>query len=416
MNRASRKNKSAWRKNIDITDVDTFLEEQRQDERVGHIADKSNDDLFCLDVSKNSPKSNLKSIRKKKFAERPKSLSSLENASKVSDPIVKRNIISNASKLSLLAKKEAKSKERKFPSRALKKTQQLKDIWEEEDSSLGELKNEWFNENVVLHHLKQTGKPKVKVADSTHAKPYEIPNVELPAGGISYNPSIDDYNTLKQAIIEKEKQKIKAERHLDRVITQKFGVMSKEQRDKQVLMEMSEGLFDQEEKEVVTNEDEEDYAAINLPVENKKKDRRARNRKTREIAKRNAKVSLDIELKKLKDINRMAELNGDINKKQKITKRKQENRTVRLEEKRKMPGRVAYLKFEEAEPDFAEPADLTDSLRGLVSSRSLLADRYKSFQKRTLIAPKKYRDGIPRSNRSTLKKWKRYVLDSHKEI
>lgn len=87
---------------------------------------------------------------------------------------------------------------------------------------------------------------------------------------------------------------------------------------------------------------------------------------------------------------------------------------MRLEEKKNVPGRVAYLQFEEAECDFLEPTDLTDSLRTLAPKRSLLADRYKSFQKRTLIAPKKYRDGISRSNASTLKKWKRYTLASHK--
>lgn len=33
--RFSKKNKDAWRKRIDISDVDAFLEEQRQDERIG---------------------------------------------------------------------------------------------------------------------------------------------------------------------------------------------------------------------------------------------------------------------------------------------------------------------------------------------------------------------------------------------
>lgn len=33
--RASRKNKRAWRKNIDHQDVDNFLEEQRLEERIG---------------------------------------------------------------------------------------------------------------------------------------------------------------------------------------------------------------------------------------------------------------------------------------------------------------------------------------------------------------------------------------------
>lgn len=33
--RVSKRNKESWRKHIDITDVDKFLDEQRQDERIG---------------------------------------------------------------------------------------------------------------------------------------------------------------------------------------------------------------------------------------------------------------------------------------------------------------------------------------------------------------------------------------------
>lgn len=33
--RVSKRNKVSWRKNIDISDVNTFLEEQRQEERIG---------------------------------------------------------------------------------------------------------------------------------------------------------------------------------------------------------------------------------------------------------------------------------------------------------------------------------------------------------------------------------------------
>ena len=33
--RISRKLKSSWRKNVDITDVEDFLENQRQEERIG---------------------------------------------------------------------------------------------------------------------------------------------------------------------------------------------------------------------------------------------------------------------------------------------------------------------------------------------------------------------------------------------
>lgn len=69
-------------------------------------------------------------------------------------------------------------------------------------------------------------------------------NVEIPVSGASYNPSIDDYNELKQTVVDKERKKIKHSEHLDRVVTQKFLKMSKEERESMVLKEMSEGLFE----------------------------------------------------------------------------------------------------------------------------------------------------------------------------
>lgn len=33
----SRKLKSSWRKHVDITDVENFLEEQRTEERIGYV-------------------------------------------------------------------------------------------------------------------------------------------------------------------------------------------------------------------------------------------------------------------------------------------------------------------------------------------------------------------------------------------
>lgn len=39
--RFSKKTKDAWRKRIDISDVDAFLEDQRQEERIGYVWDIS---------------------------------------------------------------------------------------------------------------------------------------------------------------------------------------------------------------------------------------------------------------------------------------------------------------------------------------------------------------------------------------
>lgn len=419
------KTKAGWRKNVDISDVDTFLEEQRQEERIGNVADKSDAELFLSDTLPSAGKT-LKKTRKEKFSAEPKFCISLENSSKVPDPIVKRNRVTNEAKIAKRKSLVSRLEQKKL--KALVGNQQKslrgaktarnfsKDLWAEEPIPV-ELKDEWFPQNVVLHHMKNTGRPLVKVAESTHAKPNAVRNVELPVGGSSYNPSIDDYNELKQNIIEKERKKIKHSEHLDRVVTKKFIKLSNEEREAMVLKEMSEGLFENADQAASEedDDDENEYSAINQPVQNKKKKRSERNKQLRAVAKRKMEVATKVELKKIKDINKVRELTSELNKREKKLQKKQENRLKRLEEKKQKPGRVAYLQYEEPEDDFVEPTELADCLRTLTPSKSLVADRFKSFQKRTLIAPKKHRDGISRTNRSTLKKWKRYTLPSHKE-
>lgn len=49
--RVSKKNKKSWRKNVDISDVDNFLEDQRLEERLGvKYAEQKDEDLFELDT------------------------------------------------------------------------------------------------------------------------------------------------------------------------------------------------------------------------------------------------------------------------------------------------------------------------------------------------------------------------------
>lgn len=394
---ASKKNKASWRKNVDISDVEGFLEEQREHERLaGNVADRSDAELFVEE--KKPQKGGLRSrreLRKQQFEGKPKFCAALENTSKVTDPVLKRNVITNKEKLLAIGKRKSKAEAVSVGVRKKKVVKDkvvTKDLWADEDS----------------------GKKPIR------ARPNAVSNVELPPAGASYNPSIDDYNELKQAVVESEKKHIKRAQHLDRVVTAKFGKkLTPEQREKQLFEEMSEGLFEKPSKKASgkkeAEEDTEDYKAINAPVLNKKKTRAQQNKKFREVAKRNAAVALKEELKKLADINRLPEMNSKLAKNEKNIEVKRGRRAVRDEEKKQLPGRVAYMQYEAPEPDFVEPTQLTDKLRTVAPNKSLVVDRFKSLQKRGLIAPKKHRDGILRTNRSTLKKWKRYTLNSHKE-
>ncbi|XP_053686053.1 ribosome biogenesis protein NOP53-like [Sabethes cyaneus] len=393
MGRTSRKNKSSWRKNIDVSDVDQFMEEQREDERVrdGAILDTQ---LFMEDDNK----LNLKQSRKKKFQASPKFCTSLKNPSQIVVPVAKLNV----------KKPVPASKHSKRIKNVQLKTNKT-DIWETSD--LAEKKKKSLNDAVNQHTGARTEKQQL------NKKQTVIPNVEIPKPGTSYNPALDDYNELRMSVVKKEKEIHKRKEHFDRVITNKFTKMSKQDRDDLVWNEMAEGLLENKDNQDTSDDErtDEEYKAVNPPVENKKKNRKAKNKKQRTIQKRNTEVTVKEELKKYTDIEKIATLKSDLNKREALTKKKQENRAKRVKDKLSNPPRVSYLKFEESEADFAEPTELTGSLRTICANRSLIVDRFKSCQKRALIAPKKHRDGILRSNKSRLKRWKRYTKGDHKD-
>ena len=86
--RVSKKNKSSWRKHVNVDDVESFLEEKRLEERIGWTG---GDDLFQLDSKPtDSTFLTLKQKRRIKSTEVPKCFAMLYPHTKVEDPIRKR--------------------------------------------------------------------------------------------------------------------------------------------------------------------------------------------------------------------------------------------------------------------------------------------------------------------------------------
>ncbi|XP_053682216.1 ribosome biogenesis protein NOP53-like [Sabethes cyaneus] len=393
MRRGSRKNKSSWRKNVDVSDVEQFLREQREDESMGDGATLDSE-LFVMDDLRRNH--NLKLSRKEKFQASPKFCLSLRSAHHVAEPEAKLNI-----------RKLVPSSKRPKVTQKIKESTKTHatDIWE--NNIAIEDAPKLLNNAIMQHKGASTGKQRLSIKQTA------VCNVEVPEAGASYNPALDDYNELKMSVVKKEREVNKHKEHYDRVITNKFTKMSKQDRDNMIWNEMAEGLLENEDNK--DNEYDEDYNAINPAVANKKKDRKAKNKIRRAIHKRNADAIIKAELKKCTDIERITTFTSDLDNREAKIMKKQENRAKRLKEKLLKPPRVSYLKFEESEADFAEPTELTGTLRKIAPNKSLIVDRFKSYQKRALIAPKKHRDGILRGNKSYKKCWKRYTKSGHKD-
>ncbi|XP_073829414.1 ribosome biogenesis protein NOP53 [Musca autumnalis] len=462
--RISKKNKSAWRK-TDIQDVEEYLEEQRQEERIGSFTEKKDEELFKIDVTPADAKKPtvLTEKQKRKLnAKKPlRSWQALENTSKVQDPIVKRNIIkqkkagrnieeevvnptkprhkqANEDRLKTYAKVEEKIKKL-----ATKIPDTNKDIWMEEDfrDKVPGLKDEkgWISEELAKYNAQKLGIPVYKVHDSIRHKTTKAKKFEPPHPGTSYNPSLEDHQKLIADIVDKEEKIIKEEQHLKRVTTQMFRKVTAEEREQQHLKEMSAGIDDDDEEEdgeedsgneendgdennksnkksgkksknkKENNEDDTAYTTLNPPVENKKKSKAARNRELRQKELQKKLAEKRALKKQIADLNRIKSIKSEVLAEEEELKKLMKRRKKAEFKKKFETKRLGRLKFNEPDQDVNMPDELSGNVRNIQTGTSLLIDRFKNFQKRNIL-PVSVATGKQKKP-----KVKRFPRSSHKE-
>ncbi|KAH8303430.1 hypothetical protein KR059_010990 [Drosophila kikkawai] len=431
--RISKKNKSAWRK-TDIQDVEQFLEDQRQEERIGTFADKKDEDLFVQDATPQKAKTTVLSVKQKRKlnAQKPmRSHQALENTSKVQDPIVKRNHVKqkkNGRNIELEVCNPTKPRhrqansdraayytklEQRLEAKKSKKVVADKDIWQEVDfrDAIPGLKDKkgWISRDLALHTAGNIGKKVVKTHASLHHKTTRAKKFELPHPGMSYNPSPEDHQALIEQVVEREEGIIKKEQHLKRVTTSMFAKVTPEERDKRHLQEMSQGIEDEEEQEnAEKDDDDKPYHTINAPVENKKKSKQARRNELKQ-----KELQRQTELKrKLKqqtaDLIRIKSIRHELDDEEEDLNDLKKRRKQRAEKAKFEPKRLGRHKFEEPDVDVNLPEDIAGNLRNVKTESSLLKDRFHLLQRNNMLPTTK---AVSRKKA----KVKKYVRNSHKE-
>lgn len=191
-------------------------------------------------------------VRKQVGMRAPRCFASLENTSKVSDPISKRNRVrtqdekkhykekvANREK-GVISQRETQSTTdrlaayRKMDERKATKTDPfVQDVW-----SMGSLKerrtefrHEFIEPHVTDHNLCNTGTPVANVPKSAFHKRSQLNAIPLPHPGTSYNPSFKDHQDLMDSVTTYETTIIRREDHLKRVTTSMFDKVTAQQRD-----------------------------------------------------------------------------------------------------------------------------------------------------------------------------------------
>ncbi|XP_076652703.1 ribosome biogenesis protein NOP53 [Halictus rubicundus] len=401
--KVSKKTKKSWRKHVDIEDVDKFLENTRQEERLGSFSNRENDDLFVISTK---PEVLSKKARRELLqSKEPRCFNVLKPHSSVPDPIAKRNRVRTKEerKNPILLKKEALRKAQgivklkdklRLKNKAIaaekillrpKRGEFKDDVWKEKTDN--GIDTEWMYPDTVRHTMTHFGVKKKRLPTSLHKKPSVLPAIEVPHPGTSYNPSYEDHQNLLREVAEKELELMKEEKHLERVTTKMFKKVSPAEKEKNFMNEMSEGLNLENENTVEDIDEDTDVKSVNPPVKNAKKTRvqRRKQKEQRALAHRIEKEK--VEKKKLADIYKLRLLDKQLTKRERKQKMLREKRLKQKVLKVTETKVLSKIKFEPLDPDFKLLHELTGNLRSSAPAGNLLQDRFKSLQQRNIVAP-----------------------------
>ncbi|KAI0074340.1 P60-like protein [Panus rudis PR-1116 ss-1] len=418
-NQSSRKGKKAWRKHVDLEDVEEKLEEIRTEERVvgSALHAKSDSELFQIDVKgddnvrKRLPKFSTSQLTSAKIlAQRsavPAVISRFTSFSNSASAAAKRKLnLSHEEKERLL---RIGKKVRKGPFNAvmdptevgagsalLEVTEAVKksgtyDVWGAKDES-EDIEIDGVDREVPIPGKK----PKVKAPKTPNPRQQiAVSAVPTPHEGTSYNPPVTSHQTLLQAAIQKEEQRAKEAEE-----NQAMRAKLEEARKKAAEEEMNadgEGAVAgmkvdlPKEGQEETNEDEngEILPAKKMPERKTKQERlkaakrRAESRAILEKLHQKRLLSSIPSAKSLrKSVLKQASLRAQQRAEQ---KRKEEEERM----KKGLAGRkLGKHVVPEGEIDVQLGEELSESLRGLKPEGNLFRDRFLNLQHRALVEPR----------------------------
>jgi len=421
-NKASKKGKKSWRKNVDMKAVDAALEEARFEERVGgSFADRADDKLFRIEEA---PSHEEKRDRKK--PRKLRCFANLEGLPGVPDPKPLRNhtklpedrenpIVKAMKEKKVasgkLGKKDAeriasrkRHHEEKEASKEERKTRRRTkfdfDIWADEDDNSTNKREqlpskEWVDKDALIHTAKGKSKHTPKAAAKRDFSTGSLlPAVEVPHAGSSYNPSVEEHQELlwKATMVELAKEKELS--RIERQTTAMFPSKGKAPTAQDRVKEMSEGILglNQDEGDEEEKEDKADAAEDNdtekvdgdQQVVKPKTRKQKRDRRCRMFEEQKEKRMKETKIREM-EVMRVKSLKKELSKEDQKTLENQERREKQRVEKMSGPIQLSNYKYEPQELELKLSDELTGNLRNLSPEGSLLEDRFKSMQRRNMI-------------------------------
>lgn len=350
----SRKGKKAWRKNVNIDDIQQGLEESR--ERQILLGDDSNDFIIDDEGDLNLNKQ-AKKLKSNEILTNKSKIPALENGKNNKIQGVNKNKVHKLMKLSGRIQNESALKARVDKDGIIKAAS--KDPWAEEkteDSTPKILKK-----SAIHERTKPTHAPKTLSYKSIEL---DIPQDPVIESGKSYNPTIESWKSL----INKEFN-LENEKYLKELKIQEYQAKIQEIIENSNENEIMEDSTDSNESEAEEEGKEEDYKlSINKPNQIKIKTKSQRNKQKRN------KQRLELESKladlkhQLADLNKLEDYNKEVDSKKPVPKLKKTKKLF----KHNLIEKPLEVKLSD---------ELTDNLRNVKTEGNLLYDQMFNLQK-----------------------------------
>ncbi|KAI5951896.1 hypothetical protein KGF54_004971 [Candida jiufengensis] len=367
----SRKGKKAWRKNVDIEDIEQILQDKRDEQIIKGI--NNEDDDFIID---NLPSSISKSTNAPKKLKTKEILTNKSKVPALINPRVKKNKndtvqgVKKTEMLRLLSLRGGKYKDENITLNRIAKDGLIngdsEDLWDDEEPTPKKAKIPKYNTSTA-EVTKATTIPK-----TMKTKPIQISKNDLTENSIhagkSYNPSLESWKDL----INKE-YGIEYKRELNRQ-----AMDDHKERIQELISTLNDNQFSDSEDEEENPEEErstgeKDYSlSINKPTKIKIKTKTKRNREVKHKQRMKLEQEIKDLKKQLKDLNNLDQILQ--------SQQEQEEKTIAPKERSTKRDKLFKYKPIETPIELKLSDELTNNLKNLKPEGNLFYDQMLNLQ------------------------------------
>ncbi|KAI6782733.1 uncharacterized protein J7T54_000876 [Emericellopsis cladophorae] len=415
-NQPSRKGKKAWRKNVDVTEVQQGLQDLNEEIiQGGVIREKDSKDLFTLDttrdttISKRLPKHLKKGLKADEIIAARSAVPAVslrKRPSKTTDGIlpVKRQRTDWVSQKELSRLKRVADGQH---DNTVEVRDATYDLWDAEPKKSEVQIDEFFPEPV---HAK-TPKSMKQAPLSLLANGKTEAAVQRPTGGYSYNPAFSDYEKRLAAesakAIEAEEKRL-ADLEAARVRAEAAARSAAEAEAAEARANMSEWEEDSEWEGFQSGA--EDGRPTKLP---QRKTPQQRNRmKRRKEEERLQKHKAAMKARRVQE-QKIAELAQEVSEKEQLRALMRQQRALaagsdsegEIGEQKLRRKQLGKYKLPEKDLELVLPDELQDSLRLLKPEGNMMRDRYRSMLVRGKVEARRHLPFKKQAKRKVTEKW-----------